>query len=116
MTEFRDDNFFDTDDVKGTEKQEKEKLAERMKHLDDIRWVLSNAKGRRFIWWLICLCGSFRIDLFVAKDSSQTAFNLGRRDIGLRILEDVQSSNPKSYSQMEDEFRAERIKNKKGDS
>lgn len=107
-----DPNFFDTDDNKLSEQQKKERLIARMKLLDDIRWVLSNPKGRRLVWWVLSLCGVFRAS-FVPKDSNQTAFNEGRRDVGLRLLLEIGSANPKAYSQMEDEVLADQGKRKK---
>lgn len=107
-----DENFIDSDERKLTEQQKKQQLIDRMTMLDDIRWVLSNRKGRRLLWFVLSLCGVFRAS-FVAKDSNQTAFNEGRRDVGLRLLRDIASANPKAYSQMEDEVLADQGKKKK---
>lgn len=115
MTPAYDPNFFDPDETKLTVEQEKEAKIQRINELDDIRWVLSNVKGRRVIWSILSMCRIFR-ESYVVKDANHTAFNEGRRDVGLRLLADIQTANPKAYSQMEDEKLAERGKKKKGDS
>jgi hypothetical protein len=113
--EFIDDqNFFGAEDERLNEQQKKERLSQKMRMLDDIRWVLSNTKGRRVLWFILSLCGVFRAS-YVPKDSTQTAFNEGRRDVGLRLLLEIQTANPKAYSQMEDEVLADQGKRKKGD-
>jgi hypothetical protein len=107
-----DTNFFDAEDKVITAEQEKAANIKRMKELDDLRWVLSNIKGRRFIWKVLSSCGAFHAS-YVPKDANQTAFNEGRRDIGLRLLRDLGHANPKAYSQMEDEILAENGKKRK---
>lgn len=107
-----DENFFDAEEKKQSAQEKKDRLIARLKLLDDIRWVLSNRKGRRLIWWILSLCGVFRAS-FVVKDTNQTAFNEGRRDVGLRLLLELQTANPKAYSQMEDEVLAENGKKEK---
>lgn len=109
MNETRDDNFFDAHEEDEKALNEKDKLIAWMKLLDDMRWVLSTPKGRRVVWWILSLCGIFRIS-FVSKDANQTSFNEGCRDIGLRFLRVIQSANPKAYSQMQDEVLAEQGK------
>lgn len=114
--DFLDENFFDPEETKLTQEQEKEFKIQRMTQLDDMRWVLSNIKGRRVIWRFLALCRVFR-ESYVPKDANHTAFQEGKRDIGLRLLHEIQSANPKAYSQMEDEKLSEYGKKKnKGDS
>lgn len=110
-----DENFFDSADQNLTKDQLKEAKLCRLNELDDIRWVLSHVKGRRFIWRLLSWCGAFRAS-YVPKDSTQTAFNEGKRDVGLRLLLDVSHANPKAYSQMEDEVLAREGKKKERSS
>lgn len=109
-----DKNFFDSEYEQKKVNDEKEIRQEWLKLLDDMRWILSTPKGRRVIWWLLGIAGVFRIS-FAPKDSNQTSFNEGSRDIGLRLLRVVQSANPKAYSQMEDEVIAKNGKKEKGD-
>lgn len=114
MTENKgyDKNFYDAEEHEAEEKAKKEEMIARIKRLDDIRWILSNAKGRRFLWWVLELCGVFRAS-YVSRDSNQTAFNEGNRDIGIRVLATVQAADSKAYSQMQDEHLAEQGKKKK---
>ena len=112
--DYVDENFFDSNGDKLNEEQSKAARTARLKELDDLRWVLSNVKGRRLVWKILSNCGAFKAS-YVPKDSTQTAFNEGRRDIGLRLLLDVGQADPKAYSTMENEVLAENGKRKKGD-
>lgn len=112
MSDKRDENFFDSESEARIEEQSKEERLQWLKLLDDMRWVISNAKGRRFIVWLFAVCGVWRLS-FSPKDSNQTAFNEGSRDIGLRVLRVLQNADPKAYNRIDDERLADLGKRKK---
>lgn len=108
---FDDDVLLEPEEVKRRAEEKKKSEHERARWLDDIRWVISKPQGRRFIWWVLSQCGFFRAS-YVAKDSLQTAFNEGRRDIGLAILIDLNEANPTVYAQMQAEYFGEKRKEK----
>lgn len=107
-----DSNFFDSEEEAKKIADAKDAHILRMRDLDDLRWVLSNIKGMRFVWRIWGMCGTFRAS-YVQKDSTHTAFNEGQRDIGLRLLLDVNQANPKAFSQIQDTILSEEGKKNK---
>jgi hypothetical protein len=91
------------------EKVEKELLA-RDKRLaqrreSDLSAILKTAEGRRFVWDLL---GATRVMSSSFADTDRaTAFNEGRRSIGLELLDRVQRINVETYLQMTREFVSE---------
>lgn len=63
--------------------------------LSDMALLLSTRPGRRFVWGLMSDCGIFRTSF--DNSGSVTAFNEGRREIGLRVLADVNDAAPDQY-------------------
>lgn len=47
---------------------------------DDLRYIMSTSKGRRFVWGLFRLCGKGSCGLAVGLPDA-TAFNLGKLDV-----------------------------------
>lgn len=91
------------------EKISRDRLAEsdrnQKRDQSDLRKLLNLPEGRRFIWKLWSETGVFRASFTL--NSNQTAFNEGRRDIGLAILLEVQKAKPDAYAQMQREFTSE---------
>jgi hypothetical protein len=79
----------------------------RDKDLEDLRAILALESGRRFIWRYLGECGVFRSSW---EPSAKIHFNEGRRDIGLRLLDDVMNANPQSYITMMAEAKREEEK------
>lgn len=67
----------------------------REQRLADMAMLLSTRPGRRFVWSLMADCGIFRSSF--DNSGSVTAFNEGRREIGLRVLADVNEAAPEQY-------------------
>jgi hypothetical protein len=80
--------------VKKGAREEKSKAAQ---EIEDIKVVLSTRAGRRFIWRHLTNAGIFQTTF---TGNSATFFNEGRRDIGLKILAEVNAASPESYLQM----------------
>lgn len=72
--------------------------------LNDLRAVLVSPEGRRFVWRLLERGGVFRSS-FCAESDSCTAFNEGRRNLGLSVLNDVLEADSGSFRMMQDEAR-----------
>lgn len=51
--------------------------------VEDLRWVMSSPRGRRFVWWLLSLAGVRRLSF--NNSGSVTAFNEGQRNVGLAV-------------------------------
>jgi len=70
---------------------------------EDIKWIMSNKRGRRYIWRLITRAGVYKTSF--TANSNATAFNEGARNIGLSIISDVYDSAPESFEVMVKENR-----------
>ncbi len=62
------------------------------------RRFMSDPEGRMFMWDLLTLCGIFHSSFSI--DALRCAFNEGRRDIGLRLLADINQLSPDLYMRM----------------
>lgn len=69
----------------------------REQELNDVRSILATREGLRFMWRYLSECGIFKTSM---TGSSQTFFLEGRRDIGLRLLTDVNEADPEAYFRM----------------
>ena len=76
------------------------------RELSDIRFILKSCEGRRFLWKVMAAAGVFRTS-FRGGSSDQTAFNEGKRSIGLDILNSLIEANPKSFTQMQEEYQSD---------
>lgn len=72
---------------------------------DDLRAVMALAEGRRFIWDLIERAGVFGPSY--ASDAGATAYNEGRRAVGIALLTRVQQDAPDAYALALNEALAE---------
>ena len=70
--------------VKKAERQEKDL---RKQELNDIRTVLSNASGRRFVWRMLSSCNSF--GSVFNKDLSLMSYQSGQQDLGHFIMSEI---------------------------
>lgn len=65
------------------------------KQVEDFKWLMKQAPGRRYAWRLLEKTGVFRTSF---DDSSQrTAFNEGQRNIGLMVLSELNEHCPEQY-------------------
>ncbi len=78
----------------------------REEETNDLRAVLSSASGRRFVWRLLERSGVFRSS-FNAVSDSYTAFNEGRRNLGLRVLNDILEADPDAFTLMQKEAKVQ---------
>lgn len=74
------------------------------RRLNDIREVLSTRRGRRFYWELLEFCGIFKTS---NSDQFQIFFNEGMRNVGLKLLADVNEASPEAYLLMLRESKEE---------
>jgi hypothetical protein len=90
-------NTADPEQVKKAAEKEKQGYE---RDLDDVRKILATDYGRRFFWRYLGICGVFRTSF---TGNSHTFFNEGERNIGLRLLEDVNNADPTAYVKMVNE-------------
>ena len=93
-----DDPFADLGE--DTERQAAEQAQRKAQEaLDEaVRWLLGDARGRLVAWWLLEQAGVFRTSF--AGTAEHTAFNEGRRDLGLRLLNRVMDVDADAYGLM----------------
>lgn len=72
----------------------REERSKRQQEIDDMKVVLSTRAGRRFVWRHLTNAGIFQSTF---TGNSATFFNEGRRDIGLKMLAEVNAASPESY-------------------
>lgn len=72
--------------------------------LDDLKLILNTEHGRRFIWRYLSDCGIFRSSY--VTEPHDTAYNEGRRAVGLKLLAEVTEAMPEAYSLMVKENHA----------
>ena len=94
-------NAADRQQVKKAERNDRFKLRDEDA---DAKWVLSDPRGRRFVWRYLALCGVYKSSF---TGSSETFFNEGKRVIGLQLMEDVQRSGADTFVTMMQENRPE---------
>jgi hypothetical protein len=84
-------------EARAQEKKERE-LLEQQGEESDVKWLMSNKRGRRIIWRLLNQSGVFRLSF--NTDSMLMAFAEGNRNFGNRILTLVHSQCPELYPVM----------------
>lgn len=76
--------------------REKRRLI-RDREKSDIAFILSDARGRRFMWRLLSMTGIYRSSY---TGDSKTFFREGERNIGLQVMRDIHEINPEAMTQM----------------
>lgn len=93
-------------DVFNTEEQLKkltaEQKRERQKEIEDVKKILEKPEGRRYLWRMLRECGIFSNSFTL--NSNQTAFNEGKRDIGLAMLIDINEADKTAFAKMQNEY------------
>lgn len=79
---------------------EQERLA-REKEQNDLRWVMSNKQGRRFIYRQLSEAGIWTSSF--NTNNAVMAFNEGQRNRGLKLLSEITEACPDRYTEMLDE-------------
>jgi hypothetical protein len=72
--------------------------------IDELLWLMSDAKGRRFVWRLLQGYGVYQLS-YVQGDPAHTAFNEGRRNEGLKLMSQILQHCPARFSEMQKEAK-----------
>lgn len=78
-------------------------LAER--ETEDFIWLMRDVRGRRFLWRTLSECHVFKTSF---TGNSQTFFNEGERNVGLRLLNRINTLCPERYLDMIREAQTDR--------
>jgi len=73
----------------------------RQQELDDVKFVMSTAAGRRFMWRYLSECGVYQDPL--SFDTNEVFFLKGRRSIGLSLTVDIHEADLDLYTTMQKE-------------
>lgn len=84
--------------AEGAAEGNRKALSRREEEVQDVAMLLASRTGRRFVWRYLTLCGVFKTSF--DNSGSVTAFNEGQRNIGLRLMADVNDAAPDSYQVM----------------
>jgi hypothetical protein len=76
----------------------------RLRHLNDIRKLVSAPEGRRFYFYVLKEAGCFKSSF---TGNSTTFFNEGARNLGLIVLRDLMEAKPEAFTQMMQENYSE---------
>lgn len=87
---------FDDDQLVSETARKKEILLQR--DIDDIRFVMDSAQGRRVIWAVLEQGKVF--SACFAGDPQVTAFNEGQRNLALALFQRVMAHCPEQYLKM----------------
>lgn len=94
-------------DTRGNEiEQEQAELEQRLareREINDLKGVMANANGRRFLWRLLEKTGLYKSSM---TGNSQTFFLEGQRNIGLYLLAQVTEHCLEEYVLMLNENRS----------
>jgi hypothetical protein len=79
--------------------------------IEDIKFICASPQGRRFIWDVIVNMGGVYGSSFVAGSIDITAYNEGRRAIGLKILARLNEADKSLLQKMTLEHWSEEVSN-----
>lgn len=92
---------FDPTDTDAAEAREADKKAEQKQiadqDIEDLKWLMSDKRGRRIMWNLLALTGVFRNPF---TGNSETFFRCGIMSVGQTYLGDMNEHCPERYTQM----------------
>lgn len=71
--------------------------------VDDLRWMMSDKRGRRVMWRLLETSGVYRSSF---TGNSETFFREGQRNVGLKLLADIHEHCPDAFVLMLKEHRS----------
>jgi len=69
----------------------------RDREINDIRKIAKNPEGRRLLWRVMAISGTFQID------SGE------KRIVGLTLFNDIMETDPEIFIQMQNEYKSEQV-------
>lgn len=89
------DESYDTSDKEQVNKARKKSARTRADRLEFVKAALEHEQGRAWFYDILLVCHVFKNSF--DQDPYITAFKSGEQNIGLRILDDIQTANPDKY-------------------
>lgn len=86
---------------------EKKLEVKRLNELEDLRWVLSDPRGRRVLWRILDFCSVFRS---IWEASAKIHYNAGRQDVGHFVQSEVTEARPNAMLEMILEHKTKELK------
>lgn len=83
---------------------DKAKLVQQIE-IDDLKWLMSNKRGRRFVFRLLERAGVWRLSF--NTNALSMAFNEGMRNEGLRLMAQITAHCAERYTEMLKESKDE---------
>jgi len=98
---------FDPTDLQAQERDSAD-MAERNRkaadmEIDDLKWLMSNKRGRRFVFRVLERAGVWRLSF--NTNALSMAFNEGQRNEGLRLMANITAHCPDRYTEMLEESK-----------
>ncbi len=94
------DEGFDPRDVRHVAIAERADRARLEQQRGDIKKILSMPEGRRLFWKYLSECGIYKSSM---TGNNHTFFNEGKREIGLKLLNDMMDVLPDAFIMMQKE-------------
>lgn len=104
--EERLEESFDTSDKEQVNKARKKAARKRADYLKYVQASMQFPEGRAWFYHYLVLTKVFQTAF--TDDPYRTAFNLGQQNIGLMLLDDIQTAAPKEYVLMINENKRNR--------
>lgn len=92
----------DFSDEKQVKKRSKKHKLREQREREDLQQVLSTAAGRRVLWRILDQSKLLAPDMFTGQDSF-TNHNLGKRDLGLWLYNEIMGCEPEAFIKMMNE-------------
>lgn len=89
----------DVGDAPQVEQKKQVRKSRRDGEIDNLKAILATYWGREFYWRLLCEGRVFH-PTYCVGDSHATAYNEGKRQIGLWAMTELQLSSPDMYEKM----------------
>ena len=97
----------DFTDRKQHKKRSKVHKLRESREKEDLSKMLNNPAGRRVLWRILDQSKLLAPDMFTGN--STTFYNLGKRDLGLWLYNEIMGSEPKAFMNMMDEQLKENL-------
>lgn len=79
-----------------TEDQKQEAKKRRQSEVEDFMWVMSDGRGQRVMRRILEQAGIYQLS-FAAESTHVTAFNEGRRNVGLFVNDEILAICPEKW-------------------
>jgi len=96
-------DIFSTDEQNKKINDEQKKL--HIREVGDIKKIIENPQGRRFIWWILAKCHIFKNSFNL--NTKLEDFQEGERNIGLEVLNRLNEADVNAFARMQAEYVSE---------